>query len=89
MFRVGLARLGLRHQRLEAHQAHETLHALSVCRASFGSQLVRDLSAPVERVLKVHLVDAPHQRELLGVRRHGLVVQSRTRQVEQLALTTN
>jgi len=86
---VRLARLGLRRHRLQPHQAHQPLDALAIDLAPLAPKGIGQLAAAVERVLQVQLVDSAHQRELLGARGLGLVVQTGARYPQQLALAAN
>src|SRR4030042_5509548 len=82
-------RVRLRHQRLDLHQAHETLDALAIDDQPLAAHRSSDTAAPVERELQVQLVDTPHQREIFRVRTDALVVQARSVDPEDLALATH
>lgn len=65
MLRRGVARTRLRGEALDPHEPHQTLHALSVDRATAMLQRDGQPSAAVERVLHVQLVDLARQLEVL------------------------
>ena len=80
------ARSGPWVQRLKPHQAHQTLHPLAVGLHPTLPEPIAQSTAPVERELKVRLVEQAHGLQVLFRDRRRLVVHARTRQRQQLAL---
>ena len=82
-------RIRLRRHRLDAHLAHQSLHALAIDLVALGTKLQRQLSAALERPLHVELVEPTHEHEIFRAVRYRLVVQARTANAQQLALPSD
>ena len=63
--------------RLQAHQAHQTLDSLAVDLLSLLGQHDGHPTAAEERCLEILLVDPPHQSQVLDRLRRRLVVVAR------------
>ena len=59
------AGIGTRGQRLQSHEPHEAAHSLAVHRVALTAQYRGHLTAAVEGMRGIDLVDAPHQCQVL------------------------
>jgi hypothetical protein len=64
--------------------SYQPLHVPAIDLQTVLAQLLADLAAAVERPLQVQLINAPHQRQLLGARGHRLVAQPRAAAVKAI-----
>ena len=86
MTRRRLRQIPLRRHPRDCHRPHQPLHPLAVHRPAAVRQHRRDRPRAVRRVLQVHLVDLPHEPEIvrgLGDRR---VVRRAPREAQQVSL---
>ncbi len=75
-----------RRNRLQPHHAHQPLRALAIDPPALPAQRCRHLPGAVPRRVQILPVDRLHQRDLLGGRRHRLVVVRAPRQTQKPAL---
>ena len=73
----------------DRHSVHQPLDPFAVDVATFRSQRLRDFATSVERPFEMNLVDDPHQPQLSGARRHGLVVKPRAADSQHFTLSAN
>ncbi|CAM3926747.1 hypothetical protein ALPO108162_13060 [Alicyclobacillus pomorum] len=56
MLQVALAEIRTRTDALETHLSHATLHTFAVYIPALNSQLLRDTSTPVDRMVRIYFV---------------------------------
>src|SRR5450631_1769488 len=85
--RRGLRRVRPAINRLDAHALHQRGDAAAADLDTLAVQKVAQHPAARERVFQMQLVDAAHEREVLGRNRSGLIVDAATADVQNLRLT--
>ena len=86
MLRVGDAGARLAVDRFQAQQPHQPPHPVPTNRHPLARQMAYHLTAAVERVLQVQLVDTAHQLQCRRALPERSVVQRRAAHTEQSAL---
>ena len=85
--RMLLAGAGLAVQRGNPHASHQRADMLAAYPESGSNQLVPKRSSAHERELKMQLVNAPHERQIGGTHRSGLVVRAAAAYPDQFGLS--
>jgi hypothetical protein len=83
---VPFAQIRARTDAGDAHFPHVALHSLAVDKNAVSAQLFCDAPRPVERVVRVQLVDLMLDLHLLWRRSNRLVVQACSFQTQQVSL---
>ena len=87
MCRVGIACSRRLIDRLQPHEAHQAPHPVAAHRNTIPPQLADHLTAAVKRMLHEQLIDAPHQRQVIGALTLGRVIERRPADRQNLALS--
>jgi hypothetical protein len=78
--------IGLRVQGHNPHLAHQVLYLLAVHRETLIVQPVTNSATAVEGTLEMHLIDPPHQPQILIRDTRRLVIHRGAIEIQQLTL---